>query len=174
MDNNSIARKFGNITSMNRTEFIEWVLGEMDENNVLDLWNEEYCCTHTDDEIFTLDEYTIDDHFNNMTAWELIIKFQGTDFKPNDRYFYYDGYANPVSTNDIFSVVSTSDLADYLIRNDVLESFEDWEDEAMYAFMHFGPDLSELTDEEIGDINPNDLIYYDWEYVVKNILENRE
>lgn len=173
MNNNTIARQFRNIVSMDRTMFIEWVLGEMDDDIIIDLWNEEYCGSHADEEIYSLDEDTINEQFDNMSAWDIMVKFQGTDFNPNDRYFYYDGYANPCSTNDIFSVISISDLADYLMRNEAFEMFEEWEDEIMYAFMHFGPDLSELTDEEIGDINATDLIHNEWEDIVRDIIESR-
>lgn len=172
----TIALKFKDIEKMDRESFIKFILEtDADVNWLLDLWNDVYCEDYPDDYIFINDEYHFNEQFGeNVSPWDIAVKLQGTEYNVNDNYFQFDGYGNPVSFNNPLPYISTSDLADYIMRNGLEDKLEDWEDECLYAFLHLGPDLSELTEEEIENINGNDLLYTNWDELVVDIISDRE
>lgn len=94
------------------------VLEALDDDSTVDMWNQ-YCSevNYTDDMIYPLDEWTINDIFYMKKPWDILKCLDGA-FNLNDDWFYYNGYGNVVSTDDIDDIsdlVDLDDLTDYII-----------------------------------------------------------
>lgn len=91
------------------------VLEALDDDSTVDMWNQ-YCSevNYDDDVIYSLDEWTINDMCYMKKPWDILRCLDGA-FNINDDWFYYNGYGNIVSTDDIFDMVELGDLADYII-----------------------------------------------------------
>lgn len=92
----------------NNTMAIMNALKNMDDSELVSIWNEYCYATNTyDDEIFTMDLF--DEVYANYDPIEVATRvFYGHDewndessFNPNREYFYLNGYGNPVSIDYI-------------------------------------------------------------------------
>lgn len=92
------------------------VLEALDDDSTVDMWNQ-YCSevNYYDDMIYSLDECTINDICYMKKPWDILKCLDGEFNAINDDWFYYNGYGNVVSTDDIFDKVDLDDLADYII-----------------------------------------------------------
>ena len=110
------------------------VLKGMDDGTLVSIWNE-YCDAenYNDDEIFTMDMF--DEFYSGKDPLEIAQRvYFGSDesgasssFNPNRDYFYFDGYANPVSIDYVSyidaldkwsdSPICPDDLAEYIAEN---------------------------------------------------------
>ena len=170
----AIAMGFGDNIPANRRELLIYMLTNMDDNTLIELWNDycEHVCN--EDEIYPLDEY----HINfvlcpERTPFEML-DMVDEDFNVHDDYVkYHNGYLT--SFSDVSEHIYESDLADYMLRNTIDASkFEDWEDEIMYVFLHKATDLDMLTEEEIGDLDWERILDTDWSDYIHEIISDRE
>lgn len=121
---------------MEKFERIMDALKEMNESDLVNVWNEYcYATNRYDDEI--LDAYRMEDWINNSDDTFNILNrfFFGSDdyddkssANPNRNYFTFNGYGNIISFDYIynsykneFNYIDVDDLVDYIIEND--ESF---------------------------------------------------
>ena len=133
-----------------KNERILEVIKQMDDSDIVQLWNE-YCqqANRCDDEI--LDAYTLEeiiDCSNDTMNWLNRFYFgsddeqPGTSANPNRNYFTFNGYGNIISFDYIynsyteeFSYIFVDELIDYIIENEnafgvdeiaeILEEIED-------------------------------------------------
>lgn len=171
----AIAMGFGDNIPANRRELLMFILEDMDNDTLIDLWNERCQNGSYDDEIYPLDEYHINEVLcPHRTPFEMLRAF-ADDFNPHNDYVMFNGYGVMVSFDDPREHIYISDLADYLVRNNIdTEKFEDWEDEIMYAFLHKATDLDILTDEEISDLDWERILDTDWCDYIHEIISDRE
>lgn len=93
---------------MEKYEMILTALKEMEDNDLMYLWNE-YAQNESsyDDELFTMDAFN--DIYATYDPIEVATRvFYGHDewneessFNPNRDYFYFNGYGNPISIDRI-------------------------------------------------------------------------
>ena len=115
-------------------ERIMEALKGMSSGDLVALWNY-YCdaCNYCDDRIYYMEDF--DDFYSASTPLEVATRvFYGHDelsdesnFNPNREFFYFNGYANPVSLDyieyiDILDKWADSpfcpdDVADYIVDN---------------------------------------------------------
>ena len=85
-----------------------------------------------------------DEIMDGMPPWNIATKIFYGDFRPNDNYFKFDGYANLESFDYISDEVDLEEIADYIVDND-----EDFDNSDIREIL--GEDDEE--DEEEGDEN---------------------
>lgn len=121
---------------------IEEIIDNWDEPDQLDVWNE-YCESNSydDDRIYYMSDFW-DIFAEGMSPEELIQLGRDGDFDPSDDYFKYTIYG-PESFNTIWDNIETSDLADYIIRND-----EDFGDDEIRELLDAYNEEDEDEDED--------------------------
>ena len=95
------------------------LLQELDDEQTLELWNE-YCSEYGrgEDNIYYLDEWTINDLFYNNPFG--LLNSLDDDFDKHDEYFK-DGTYGLESFSDIFDVVDLEDLAEYILNVQLID-----------------------------------------------------
>ena len=117
---------------MTKTEMIKDLLENMSESQLYIICNEYFDKTnYYDDRIYDMDEF--DEIMSGMSPSDIATKIFYGDFRPNDNYFRFDGYANLESFDYISDEVDLEKIADYIIDND--EDFDN-------------SDIREILDEE--------------------------
>ena len=117
---------------MTKTEMIKDLLENMSESQLYTIANEYSDKTnYYDDRIYDMDEF--DEIMSGMSPSDIATKIFYGDFRPNDNYFKFDGYANLESFDYISDEVDLEEIADYIVDND--EDFDD-------------SDIREILDEE--------------------------
>ena len=117
---------------MTKTEMIKDLLENMSESQLYIIANEYFDKTeYYDDRIYDMDEF--DEIMSGMSPSDIATKIFYGDFRPNDNYFKFDGYANLESFDYISDEVDLEEIADYIVDND--EDFDD-------------SDIREILDEE--------------------------
>lgn len=117
---------------MTKTEMIKDLLENMSESQLYIIANEYSDKTnYYDDRIYDMDEF--DEIMSGMSPSDIATKIFYGDFRPNDNYFKFDGYANLESFDYISDEVDLEEIADYIVDND--EDFDD-------------SDIREILDEE--------------------------
>ena len=117
---------------MIKTEMIKDLLENMSESQLYIIVNEYFDKTnYYDDRIYDMDEF--DEIMSGMSPSDIATKIFYGDFRPNDNYFKFDGYANLESFDYISDEVDLEEIADYIVDND--EDFDD-------------SDIREILDEE--------------------------
>lgn len=117
---------------MTKTEMIKDLLENMSESQLYIIANEYFDKTeYYDDRIYDIDEF--DEIMSGMSPWDIAAKVFYGDFRPNDNYFKFDGYANLQSFDYISDEVDLEEIADYIVDND--EDFDN-------------SDIREILDEE--------------------------
>ena len=89
----------------------------LDERNLVSLWNE-YCLEgkgHMNDFIYFNDEDFFIENFNN--PYDVVRCIHFGDYKYNDKYVIFNGYANLESFNDPEEKVYKSELVEWLVDN---------------------------------------------------------
>ena len=138
---------------MTRTDAIMNTLKNMDDADLVSVWNEYCYATNSyDDEIFTMDMFS--EFYSSYDAEEVARRcFYGHDewneessFNPNREFFYLNGYGNPISIDyvgyneyaDKFmcSQLDEDALAEYIADNN--ESFDNDELEDTLAELKEG------------------------------------
>lgn len=107
---------------MDKKEQIKEYLENLDDSDLLSIYNE-YVSETYDDDVYTMDEF--DEICDSMTASDIACRCFYGKFNPNDEYFIFNGYANLESSDYLEDFIDFDDLADYCIRND--EDFDDQE-----------------------------------------------
>ena len=102
---------------MIKTEMIKDLLENMSESKLFTIYNEyldktEYC----DDRIYDMEEF--DEIMSGLSPWDVATKIFYGDFRPNDNYFRFDGYANLESFDYISNEIDFEEIADYIVDND--------------------------------------------------------
>jgi hypothetical protein len=102
-------------------EKIKAIIEAMDDGDKIALWNES--CrefNYYDDEIYSMGEFdVIMDGYSPLDIVQKI--YYGGNFNPNSAYFYFNGFANPVSLDypdDEKSPFCIDDLVDRIVRNE--------------------------------------------------------
>ena len=117
---------------MTKTEMIKDLLENMSESQLYIIVNEYFDKTnYYDDRIYDMDEF--DEIMSGMSPSEIATKIFYGDFRPNDNYFKFNGYANLESFDYISDEVDLEEIADYIVDND--EDFDN-------------SDIREILDEE--------------------------
>ena len=107
---------------MTKTEMIKDLLENMSESQLYIIANEYSDKTnYYDDRIYDMDEF--DEIMSGMSPSDIATKIFYGDFRPNDNYFKFDGYANLESFDYISDEVDLEEIADYIVDND--EDFDD-------------------------------------------------
>ena len=101
-------------------ERIKEIIEEMSTEDKIALWNE-YCdsANRTDDWIYSMEEF--DEQCSGMTPTEIAQSILYGDFRINDNYFWFNGYANLESDNWIEGEKSPfyiDELVDYIVENE--------------------------------------------------------
>ena len=171
----AIAKTFGDNIPANRRELLIYMLDTMEDETLINLWNDRCQNGSYDDEIYPLDEYHINEVLcPNRRPFDMINAFSD-DFNIHDDYVKFNAYGNLISFSNVSEYIYTSDLADYMLRNGFdTDIFEDWESEIMYAFLHTAKDLDHLTDEEISDLDWERILDTDWEDYIHEIVSYRD
>lgn len=118
---------------MTKNERIIAAFKEMDENEVIRIWNE-YCSETNRYDDAIMDGYEMEEWVNNTDdVMNVLNRFyfgdddgnEGSSANPNRNYFTFNGYGNIISFNyiynsytDEFSYIYVEDLADYIIENE--------------------------------------------------------
>ena len=148
----SISQRAKRCKIMERFERIMDVLKEMDDSELVSVWNEYcYATNRYDDEI--LDAYSMEEWIENAEdKISLLNRFyfghddmdENGSANPNRNYFTFNGYGNVISfdyiynsyTNE-FNYIYVNDLIDYIIENedslcndDIQDILDDAEDDA--------------------------------------------
>jgi hypothetical protein len=101
-------------------------MDEMDEEDVLYIWNDYAYDCRPDDVIYENDEDVLNELFSRPS--DAIRAIYYGDYTFNDPYFYFNGYANIQSVysliSDTNSIVSLSELADWLIEDERYENYD--------------------------------------------------
>lgn len=101
------------------------ILEDMDTAKIVQIHNE-YCeaANYMNDYIFGMEMF--DEMERNRTPTEIAEDVSG-DFNINDKYFYYDGYANLHSFTywEVDKIIYPSEIAQYIIDNE--ETFGNYE-----------------------------------------------
>ena len=117
---------------MAKTEIIKDLLENMSESQLYIIVNEYFDkANYYDDRIYDMDEFN--EIMSGMSPSDIATKIFYGDFRPNDNYFRFDGYANLQSFDYISDEVDLEEIADYIIDND--EDFDN-------------SDIREILDEE--------------------------
>lgn len=101
--------------TMTKEERLQNIIDNLDESEVLTMWNERCDSNYYDDDrIYYMSE--LDDLFGKMWASDFLDKFD-RDFDGSDDYFKY-GVWGVESFNDIYDVVDDDELITYIIDED--------------------------------------------------------
>ena len=126
---------------MTKTEMIKDLLENMSESQLYIISNEYFDKTnYYDDRIYDMDEF--DEIMSGMSPSDIATKIFYGDFRPNDNYFKFDGYANLESFDYISDKVDLEEIADYIIDND-----QDFDNSDIREIL----DKENEEDEEKGD-----------------------
>lgn len=100
-------------------EFITEYLEELEEDELLEEWNE-YCSNECmDNYIYYNDEYFLDEYFEKPSDAVRAVYYG--NFNYMDTYIQFNGYANLDTSSYLDDLVYISDLASYLEGNGFLE-----------------------------------------------------
>lgn len=110
-------------------EFITEYLEDLNDDELLNLWNE-YCSEENmDNYIYYNDEYFFDEYFANNVNDAIRAVYYG-NFNYMDTYIQFNGYANLDTSNYLDDFVYISELASYLEDNGFLEDeYFDYQEE---------------------------------------------
>ena len=99
---------------------------EMDEEDVLYIWNAYAYDCRPDDVIYENEEDVLNDLFSRPSDAIRAIYFG--DYTFNDPWFYFNGYGNIQSVYSLIrdknSIVYLSELADWLIEDERYENYD--------------------------------------------------
>ena len=99
---------------------------EMDEEDVLYIWNDYAYDCRPDDVIYENEEDVLNDLFSRPSDAIRAIYFG--DYTFNDSWFYFNGYGNIQSVYSLIrdknSIVYLSELADWLIEDERYENYD--------------------------------------------------
>lgn len=99
---------------------------EMDEEEIMYLWNDYAYDCRPDDVIYENEEDVLNGLFSRPSDAIQAIYFG--DYTFNDPYFYFNGYANIQSVYSLIrdknSIVYLSELADWLIEDERYENYD--------------------------------------------------
>lgn len=119
-----------------KVEQIKSILNDMYDDEIIAVHNR-YCdANHYEDQIFSNDDFALDEVMGECTFSEAACKLHNSDYNYNDTYFWFDGYANLKSSNNPFDNIFVGDIARYVVDNeddlgdmDLREAIEGWQEE---------------------------------------------
>ena len=116
---------------MEKLERIEKILEEMDNGDIVEIWNEFCGLNYYENHIYYMSE--IYEFVNDMRPGDVLDTFCDSEFSLHHDWFWFDGRDNPVSSDDPFEMVEVYDLARYICSHEA----------------DFGnPDIAEILEEE--------------------------
>lgn len=102
---------------MKKFELIKETLDNMSESDLFWLYKEYTNQAQLyDDEIFDMEEF--DEIMSGSTPTDIAQKIFYGNFRPNDNYFRFDGYANLESIDWLKDEIDLDEIADYIIDNE--------------------------------------------------------
>ncbi len=160
----------------NRKESIIAILKAMDNDVLVDVWNE-YCQEQNmDDYIYNNDEYTLQDMFGgseNPVNEALRAAFYG-NYRYSDDYVMFDAYANLKSFDeyDVENNIDFDTLADYIMNNDCREIQEVWIEDIHGDFEdYFNNKFEDVSIDEDYDLSSWNLLTEDWDDIAQEVLD---
>lgn len=127
---------------MNRTlehDIAKEALEGMTAEKILPLWNE-FCQENYYEEIWTYDEFTLEDFISGMKPYDIAKMIVEGSFKPDAEYFTFDGNGNfkCLTEREALEEIDYYQLADMIVYNllyyknnipEIAEVFEAYEEE---------------------------------------------
>lgn len=166
-----IKEHFNGCVPSNREEIFANILSELNDSDVLSIFNEGYCNYYPDEYIYDNDECTINDLMCGKSPFDILQMTGGGDWRAHHDYFHFDSYGDMVSFDDIFEIIDLDELADFCTRNpSEIEGYVNEEDIRL-AFAYYA---EELTDNEIELVDVSTLVEEDWDEIVDDIVWRRE
>lgn len=102
---------------MEKFELVKETLDNMSESDLFWLYKEYTNQAQLyDDEIFDMEEF--DEIMSGSTPTDIAQKIFYGNFRPNDNYFRFDGYANLESIDWLKDEIDLDEIADYIIDNE--------------------------------------------------------
>ena len=101
------------------------IVSSLDDSEIISMWNE---IANGDNWIYSNDEYELDTVFDGQKPSDIIRTIFFGDYRYNDNYFCFNGYANLDSFDYVDDKNSPYDedmLIDYIIENEALGLQED-------------------------------------------------
>lgn len=149
------------------------------ETETLIKWWNEYCnSVGNDDNIYSNDEWAVNEMFSN--PYEALRASCYGEYKFTDYYFTIDCYGNLVSfgDSDIHSHINFDDMAEYIMENGCYEISDVWKEDLVYDFIGYVYEKTEkkLTEDEVYDMieDGTDLVTENWDDIIKRITEDEE
>ncbi len=102
---------------MKTTEQITEILEALNDNKLVDLWND-YCDdnSNSDARVYEFDDQFFEDYFSNPGEAARAVFF-GDVKNWNDSYVIFNGYANLETSNNVSELISLYDLANHIQAN---------------------------------------------------------
>ena len=98
---------------MKKFESVKEALDNMSERDLFWLYKEYVGQARLyDDEIFDMDDFN--EIMSALTPMDVASKILYGDFRPNDCYFKFDGYANLESIDCLKNAIDLDEIADYI------------------------------------------------------------
>lgn len=102
---------------MKKFELVKETLDNMSEHDLFWLYKEYVGQARLyDDKIFDMDDFN--EIMSALTPMDVASKILYGDFRPNDCYFKFDGYANLESIGCLKNAIDLDEIADYIINNE--------------------------------------------------------
>lgn len=102
---------------------IKEYLENLNDGELLSLWNEYRRGQYYDGDIYDMDEF--DEICGNMNPSDLACKIFYGKFNPNDTYFIFNGYENLESSDYLDDLINIDELAQHICDND--DDLEDYD-----------------------------------------------
>lgn len=122
------------LTDKEKYEAVKEVLDNLRESELF--WVHcNYCDErqYSDDRAYSMCEF--DDLMSERSPLEIAQDINGTNFSPNDEYFWFNGYGN-LCSGSVYDFVDTDDIAHYMVDeenaldcDDVQDLFDEWEEQ---------------------------------------------
>ena len=107
---------------------IDYLVG-LSEDDLLDLWNNNYCEEDMDSYIYYNDEYFFEEYFMDNVNEAVRAVCYG-DYNYMDAYVVFNGYGNLDTSNCLDDFIYISDLASHLEDNGFLkDEYEEYAEE---------------------------------------------
>ena len=97
---------------MNETQlaYLEYQLDKMSDSDLVIAWNIRCdLLDYMDDSIYQIEDFN--EFYHSVEPLEIASRIFYGDFCPNDEFFTFDGYGNPVSSNYVSDYINCKDFA---------------------------------------------------------------
>lgn len=116
-----------------RAELVE-VLDQVENSELVRIWNEAIAEDNPDEMIYSMDEF--DEVFRYEQPSRLACMIQFGDFNYNHNWFKFNGYGNIITSDHVPELICIDELADYIIEShnsygidDISELLDEWQED---------------------------------------------